>query len=57
MKDKQTKRGARLSPAMVENKATERLKKRLQDLGVIVNAGKAVEPEDKKKGGKKSRRK
>ncbi len=27
------------SPAMVEDKATEELKKRAQDLGLIVNAG------------------
>ncbi len=41
------------SPAMVEDKATEELKKRAQDLGLIVNAGKATKPTDKQKGGKK----
>jgi hypothetical protein len=48
MKNKQ---GAR----MVEDKATEKLKKRAQDLGLIVNAGlgKAAKPTGKKKGGKK----
>ena len=57
MKDKKdNQREQRLSPAMVEDKATERLKKRAQDLGLIVNAGKgkgsAAEPTVKKKGGK-----
>ena len=48
MKNKQ---GAR----MVEDKATEKLKKRAQDLGLIVNAGlgKAAKPTGKKKGGTK----
>lgn len=44
MKDKTNKRKPSLSPAMVEDKATEKLKKRLQDLGLIVSAGN--EPED-----------
>jgi hypothetical protein len=40
---------------MVEDKAAERLKKRLKDLGLIVNAGtgKTAEPAGKKKGGRK----
>ena len=49
MKGKDGEKGPRA--AMVEDKATERLKKRLSDLGLIVNAGKADRPE--KKGGKK----
>ncbi len=40
------------SPAMVGDKATEELKKRAQDAGLIVNAG-ASKPTGKKKGGKK----
>ena len=50
MKRKDDQTGPRL--AMVEDKATERLKKRAQDLGLIVNAGagKATEQSDKKKG-------
>jgi hypothetical protein len=39
MKRKNEQDGPRLAPAMVEDKATERLKKRAQDLGLIVNAG------------------
>ena len=44
-----------LSPSMVEDKFTEELKKRAQDLGLIVNAGadKVTKPTGKKKGGKK----
>jgi hypothetical protein len=40
---------------VVEDGATERLKKRLQDLGLIINAGdgKPAKPTGKKKGGKK----
>lgn len=55
MKDKQTEREPRLSPAMVEDKATEKLKKRLRDLGLIVNAGagKAAKPKGEKRDGKK----
>lgn len=48
MKGKETGKGPRAE--MVEDKATEKLKKRLRDLGLIVNAGKADKP--KKKGGK-----
>ena len=51
MKNKDDQNGPRL--AMVEDKATERLKKRAQDLGLIVNAGigKITEQADKKKDG------
>jgi hypothetical protein len=53
MKREYDRNGARLAPAMVEDKATERLKKRAQDLGLIVNAGvgKSTEQSGKKKGG------
>jgi hypothetical protein len=52
MKSKDGRDGPRLAPAMVEDKATERLKKRAQDLGLIVNAGagKLAGQADKKKG-------
>jgi len=45
----------RLWPLMVEDKATEELKKRAQDLGLIVNASaaKAAKLMGKKKGGSK----
>ena len=39
MKDKNTEQSSSLSARMVEDDATERLKKRAQDLGLIVNAG------------------
>jgi hypothetical protein len=44
-----------LLPPVVEDEATERLKKRLRDLGLIVNAGdgKPAKPTGKKKGDKK----
>ena len=53
MKRKDDRNESRLAPAMVEDKATERLKKRAQDLGLIVNAGagRAAEQAGKKKGG------
>lgn len=40
---------------MVEDKATEKLKKRARDLGLITNAGasKTIQPIGKKDGGKK----
>ena len=43
------------SPSIVEDDATERMKKRLQDLGLIINAGsgKPAGRAGKKKGGKK----
>jgi hypothetical protein len=52
MKGKNEQDGPRVAPAMVEDKATERLKKRMQDLGLIVNAGvgKATGQAGKKKG-------
>ena len=55
MRDKNNQQHARLSSSMVEDKATEKLKKRAQDLGLIVNAGagKATKPTGKKKGGRK----
>ena len=34
-----TKNNQQQSPSMVEDEATEKLKKRLQDIGLIVNAG------------------
>ena len=55
MKGKNDQRRPPLSPSMVGDDATERLKKRLRELGLIVNAGasKPAEPAGKKKGGKK----
>lgn len=56
MKGKNNQHEQRLSPAMVEDKAIERLKKRAQDLGLIVNAGNkatAAKQASKKKDGKK----
>ncbi|MBA3713374.1 MAG: hypothetical protein H0W76_13135 [Pyrinomonadaceae bacterium] len=45
----------RQAPAMVEDKATEKLKEKARDWGLIVNAGKATKPEQdgKKRGGRK----
>jgi len=55
MKGKNDQQRPALSPLMVEDKATERLKKRLQDWGLIVNAGagQPAKTTGKKKGGKK----
>ena len=55
MKGKNSQQRPPLSSSMVDDKATERLKKRLKDLGLIVNAGagKTAKPAGKKKGGKK----
>ncbi|MBA3442108.1 MAG: hypothetical protein H0T92_19790 [Pyrinomonadaceae bacterium] len=55
MKDKNNQHEPKLSPLMVEDKPNEKLKKHLQDLGLIVNAGadKATKPTSKKKGSKK----
>ncbi len=39
MKSKNNEDEKHLSPAMVEDDATERLKKRARDLGLFVNAG------------------
>jgi hypothetical protein len=54
MKGKNNQREPRLAPSMVEDKATEELKKRAQDLGLIVNAGagKTTKPTGEKKGKK-----
>lgn len=51
MKDKDTNQSPSLSARMVEDDATERLKKRAQDLGLIVNASadKTTPPTGKKK--------
>ena len=55
MKDKNNTQKQQLSPLMVEDKAAEKLKKRAQDLGLIVNAGVSKSPKQpvKKKGDKK----
>ena len=55
MKSKNSQQRPPLSSSMVEDKATERLKKRLRDWGLIVNAGagKPPKPTGKKKGGRK----
>ena len=55
MKNKKNQPQTRLTSSMVEDKATEKLKKRAQDLGLIVNAGagKTDRPTGRKKGGKK----
>ena len=55
MKGKNNQERPPLSPSMVDDKATESLKKRLQDWGLIVNAGagKPARPAGKKKGGGK----
>lgn len=51
MKDKNNPKSPKLSARMVEDDATEKLKKRARDLGLIVNAGadKATRLMDKKK--------
>lgn len=55
MKGENDRRKPPLPSSIVEDEATERLKKRLQDLGLIVNAraGKPARPTVKKKGGEK----
>ena len=55
MKGKNSQQQPPLSSSMVEDNATERLKKRLRDWGLIVNAGagKTAKPAGKKKVGKK----
>ena len=55
MKGKNDQRQPPLSSSIVDDKATEKLTKRLQDWGLIVNAsaGKPTKPTGKKKGGKK----
>lgn len=55
MKGKNDQQRPPLSSSIVEDDAAEKLKKRLRDLGLIVNAGagKPAGPAGKKKGGKK----
>lgn len=55
MKDKNSKQQPHLAPLMVEDKAAEKLKKRAQDLGLIVNAsvGKASKQAVKEETSKK----
>ncbi len=54
MKDKNNGQSPELSAQMVEPEATERLKKRARDLGLIVNTGaKVTKPPDKKEDSKK----
>ena len=55
MKGKNDQPQRPLSSTIIDDKAAEGLKKRLQDLGLIVNAGagKTAKPTGKKKGGKK----
>jgi hypothetical protein len=53
MKDKDDKQSSQLSARMVEDEATERLKKRARDLGLIVNAGSKVAKPTNNKGEKK----
>ena len=55
MKGKHNQPQPPLSSSIVDDKATEKLKKRLQDWGLIVNAGsgKPTKTTGKKKGGKK----
>ncbi len=55
MKDKNNKQSSSLSTRMVEDEATEMLKKRFRDIGLIVNAGvgKADKPTNQKKDSKK----
>ncbi len=53
MKDKNSQQSPKLSARMVEPEATERLKKRARDLGLIVNAGAADGKEARPAGKKK----
>lgn len=55
MKGKKEQRQPPLSSSMVEDGAAEWLKKRLKDLGLIVNtgAGKTIKPTGKRKGRQK----
>jgi hypothetical protein len=55
MRGKDNQRRPPPSSPMVDDRATEKLKRRLQDWGLIVNAGagKLTKPSAKKKGGKK----
>ena len=55
MTTKNSKQQPRQSASMIEDKATEKLKQKARDLGLIVNdnAGRAGKPATKQKGGKK----
>ena len=55
MKNETNKQSLPLSARMVGDESMEKLKKRLRDMGLIVNAGDgaAVKPINKKKDGKK----
>ena len=55
MKGKNDQKQPPPSSSIVDDKATQRLTKRLQDWGLIVNAGagQPARPAGKKKGGKK----
>ncbi len=54
MNDKNNGQSPELSTRMVEPEATERLKKRARDFGLIVNTGaKVTKPPDKKGDSKK----
>jgi molybdate-binding protein len=55
MKKENTKQSAPLSARMVEDETAERVKRRLRDAGLIVNAGlgKAVKPTSEKKDDKR----
>ena len=58
MKDKNNSQSPPLSARMVEDDATEKLKKRFRDMGLIINAGVSkaappMEPPIQKKGGKR----
>ena len=59
MKAQDNKQRPPLSSSIVGDEATEKLKERLRDLGLIVNAGggKPGKPTAKKKGGKGGGRK
>lgn len=55
MKHKNNQQEPHLTPKMIEDKATEKLKKHAQDLGLIVNAGASerTKPTGKKKPSKR----
>ena len=55
MTAKNSEKQPRQSASMIEDEATEKLKQKARDLGLIVNdnVGKANEPATKKEGGKR----
>ena len=55
MAAKDSEKQPRQKASMIEDEATEKLKQKARDLGLIVNdrAGKADKPATKQKGGKK----